>query len=141
MLVLLIAAAIFVTGMSEFSLWIDEVTQVTAALEFDLLSPSTYTQEFLEIGHPPLYYTVLRSRITFAGQTDFAMSALSVLAGIATVAVLYRTGTDIAGRPFAGVTAGLLFCSMGYVEHYVHQVHNYSVLMLLTSLLLFFWSR
>ena len=140
-LLLLLVSYLFIRAVASYSLWVDEVTQVEAALSFNLFDASTYTRYFIEIGHPPFYSVVLRSWIGLAGQSDFALSAMSFFFGILTVAVLFRIAVDVSGQVLIGIAAAALFAVLDYTQYYVRQVHNYALLMLLTALVILLFIR
>jgi len=55
--------------------------------------------------HPPLYFWSLWGWVQFAGQSEFAMRALSAAFGLLTVAVVYSLGTFMAGRTAGSLAA------------------------------------
>jgi uncharacterized membrane protein len=83
---LVVAFALRVALLDAQSLWNDEGTSVAL---------SSLSLEAIIVGaardiHPPLYYLLLHFWMPFAGQTEFAVRFLSVIAGVLIVAVTYR---------------------------------------------------
>lgn len=141
LLVLLFAAAVMIPNMDAYSLWLDEVLQLETAESFDMLRPSTYTIEMLRINHPPLHYILVKFWWNIAGYVDFMLRVFPVLMGILSVAVVYRVGVDLTRQTFGGLAMAGLYASMGFVQYYVHQVHNYGLFLLFTALVIFFYER
>src|SRR5690349_11992120 len=57
--------------------------------------------------HPPGYYLALSGWLALTGDTEFALRSFSALAGVVTVALLYRLGREYFSRA-AGLGAALL---------------------------------
>jgi|GEM_PF-2924220 len=128
--VLLVAAAMLAYRMNAFSMWLDELNMVKGTLSLTFRA-----------GHPPLYFLLARGWIALAGQSDFALRTLSLLAVLPGLAAAYRLGVDFTHKHFAGIAAATLLGSMGFVRYYAHQTHNYALLLTLATLLLFFYVR
>lgn len=137
-LAVLAAAAMMLHGLNSFSMWFDEIRMVLPTLDWNPLKLSTWV---FRPGHPPLYFLLLRGWITLAGQSDFSLRMLSGLFGVLTAAVLVRIGRDLSRTIFAGVAAALLFGAMGFVRYFIHETHNYALLMLVCMILVFFYIR
>jgi Dolichyl-phosphate-mannose-protein mannosyltransferase len=137
-LTILLAAALLITGLNTFSMWFDEIRMLLPALAWEPLDLSTWV---FRPGHPPLYFVLLRGWIVVAGQADYTLRLLSLMTGVVTVAVIIRIGRDLSRGLFVGTAAGLLFAAMGMVRYYVHETHNYALLMLACMVLLFFYIR
>lgn len=129
---LMFTAALFILEMSQFSFWVDEVRLIRAAQNFDLTS--IYDPDFLDSSiHPPVLYIVLSLWLTLIGGGDFELATMPVFFGIVAAAWLYRATVDLTQRPVAGVAAVLVFASLGFARYYVHQVHNYGILLMLAA--------
>jgi mannosyltransferase len=102
---LLVTFGLRVQQLGVQSFWNDEGSSYAQA-----------TRSFYEIAthaaadiHPPLYYWALRVWRWGAGNTEFGMRYLSVLAGVLTVAFTYGTGRRLhPARAGAGVIVGLV---------------------------------
>jgi len=87
--ILLLAAAARIVHLTQQSLWFDEgfaYSIVSSPDMFPLIAADT---------HPPLYYVLLRLWIAFAGDSVLALRLFSALAGILTVAVVYRIAGEL----------------------------------------------
>jgi hypothetical protein len=141
-LALLIAACILIPGMAEYSLWNDEV------LVFEAAAPLHTLQDIYQLVaypagmvHPPFFFALLKVWMTLVGQTDVALRALTTLLGILSAALIYRVTVDLSHQPAAGLVAAIVFCSMGFASYYIHEVHNYSLLMTEAAAMLFVYNR
>ncbi|MCI0474886.1 MAG: glycosyltransferase family 39 protein, partial [Anaerolineales bacterium] len=83
---LFVAFALRVVFLDAQSLWNDEGTSVALSS----LSLEAIINGAARDIHPPLYYLLLHFWMPFAGQTEFAVRFLSVIAGVLIVAVTYR---------------------------------------------------
>jgi len=141
-LALLMAAFILIPGMSEYSLWYDEVQVFRAADQLHTLQDFYQFADFpARIVHPPFFFALLKVWMALVGQTDVVLRALTTLFGILSAALVYRVTVDLSRQPAAGLVAAIVFCSMGFASYYIHETHNYSLLMLESAALLFFYCR
>jgi hypothetical protein len=69
------------------------------------------------------------------------MRAFSMLAGMVAAALVYRIAVDATRRPFAGAAAALIFASMGFTQYFVHEVHNYALLLAMSMAFVLFYTR
>lgn len=141
-LALLIAAFMLIPGMAEYSLWNDEV------LVFEAAKPLHTLQDIYQLVaypagmvHPPFFFALLKVWMTLVGQTDVALRALTTLHGILSAALIYRVTVDLSHQPAAGLVAAIVFCSMGFASYYIHEMHNYSLIMTESAALLLFYHR
>jgi len=141
-LALLIAAFILIPGMAEYSLWNDEVLVLEAAKPLHTLQ-DIYQLVAYPAGmvHPPFFFALLKVWMTLVGQTDVALRTLTTLLGILSAALVYRVTVDLSRQPAAGLAAAIVFCSMGFASYYIHEMHNYSLLMTEAAALLFVYNR
>ncbi len=100
-LILLVAFGLRLFRLGDANLWWDEALAVWGVRK-GLLSVTLWTAGDV---HPPLYFWSLWGWVQFAGQSEFAMRALSVAFGVLTVAVVYSLGTLIAGRTTGSLAA------------------------------------
>ena len=141
-LALLIAAFILIPGMAEYSLWNDEVLVFEAAESLHTLQDIYQLADYpAGMVHPPFFFALLKVWMTLVGQTDVALRTLTTLLGILSAALIYRVTVDLSRQPAAGLAAAIVFCSMGFAGYYIHEVHNYSLLMTEAAALLFVYHR
>lgn len=82
--------------------------------------------------HPPLYYALLHGWIALAGWTEFSIRFPSLLCGVALVAVGYRLGARLFGRP-AGAATALLLAISPFQVWYAQTARMYAMLALFSA--------
>lgn len=118
--ILAVALAVRVVGL-RYSLWYDEIASVKfAETPLGLLWSGWMVRET----NPPLYYSLLRGWIALFGDDDAAVRSLSVVIGIAGVALAFLVGRTLAGVRAGLVAATLLAVSAQHVL-YSQQVRGY----------------
>jgi len=101
--------------LGEQSLWWDESLshyRATRPFWFILSNHMTFLSGTQEVpiqpdNHPPLYFVLLRMAVLTAGDSEFAMRFLSLVAGVLTVPLLYQCGKSCFGTG-CGVLAACL---------------------------------
>ena len=148
------AAALMTPGLWAFSMWLDELNMLETTLGIKLNDVFTWSRP----GHPPLYFFLLRGWILAAGQSDFALRTFSLFAATIAAALVFRIAADFAkvglfrrlplgasaNRPrevFAGAAAALIFSALMFIRYYVHQTHNYAMLLMMSMALLLIYER
>ncbi len=126
--------------LNSYSMWLDEIRMLQPGLSFNF-TPEFFTPAFIELGHPPLYFMLMRSWTLLMGDSDVILRAFSWMCSVIAAASIYRMAVDLTREAFTGAAAALLFSSMGFVAYYTHQTHNYSMLLMTVSILLFFYQR
>lgn len=97
---LFVAFVLRIANLTGESLWRDEVDSVRFAFE----PLSGVFARFTTIGfNGPLYHLIVRGWLSLAGVSDFALRYLSVVCGVALVALVY-----VLGRRMFGVRAALI---------------------------------
>jgi len=86
LMAILLAFALRVDALAAQSLWNDEGTSVALAS----LSIEAIINGAARDIHPPLYYLLLHFWMPFAGNTEYAVRFLSVIAGVLIVAFVFR---------------------------------------------------
>lgn len=139
---LLIVACMLIPSMGEYSMWHDEVDVFNAADQLNTPN-DLYQLEGLpaRIVHPPLFFVALKIWMTITGTEDFALRALPAFAAILTAAFIYRITLDLSQRAAGSFAAAVIFGGMGFAAYYIHEVHNYSLLMTEAAMMLFFYYR
>jgi hypothetical protein len=123
-LVVLAAGLRIALWLQERSLWIDE-----ARLSLNIAS-RTYLQLFPPLDYnqaaPPLYLWLERAVVDLLGVGEGALRLPSLLAGIATVALVYAIGHRLFGRPVALLATAVAALSPTLV-YFSSEVKQYAV--------------
>jgi hypothetical protein len=129
------ALAIRLPGLTK-SLWYDELwsTRVVLGTFGDTLRST------VEDVHPPLYSLVMFVWIRFFGDSEWAVRLLPLLAGLATIVLMPALGGALASRRAGWIGAVLLTLSPVHLW-YSQEARAYSLLMLLTVLIMLVWRR
>ena len=123
------AFALRVYRLDAQSLWYDEGFSAHVALG-DFSGIFAYAGMDL---HPPLYHILLWLWTHLAGGSEFALRFLSVAAGVTTVALMYRLGTQLGGSQL-GVVAAILAVANPFLVYYSQEARMYSLLTALALL-------
>lgn len=102
------------------SLWNDEGTSVALARTS---IPAIVNAAARDI-HPPLYYILLSGWIQGAGISEFAIRFLSVLAGVAVIAVTFRVAREFFDQDVA-VIAAVLAALNPFQTYYAQETRMY----------------
>ena len=89
--------------------------------------------------HPPLYYLVLHFWQRVDGG-DFTLRLLSAMLGTASIASIYALGNTTFGKR-VGAVAATITCLAPYTVFYGQEARMYSLLLLVSSLLLLSYNR
>ncbi|MCL5960112.1 MAG: glycosyltransferase family 39 protein [Chloroflexi bacterium] len=131
--ILLLAFALRIHLLGDKSVWWDEAisawTSRNSALDIVLYQAREV--------HPPFYYLVLHFWGKMAGDSEFALRYVSVAAGVASVALLYRLGRKFLG-PFPAVAAALLLAVSRFHVWWSQEIRMYSLAVLLGIASLYF---
>lgn len=124
-LMLLIAFALRFHLLGAQSLWHDEgISYTNATRSFDAIASASAGDI-----HPPGYYFALRAWVTFAGESEFALRALSAFASVLTVAVAYAIGRRI--MPAWAAALGASFAALNTFNlYYAQETRMYALLAL-----------
>lgn len=133
-LILLLAAGLRLHLLGNQSLWNDEGNSLRLAERpiGELIAAAA--QDI----HPPGYYLALKAWRALTGESEFALRALSALAGILTVACVYALGKALFAAGTGLIAAGLLAIN-SFAIYYSQEARMYAALALLAaaSLLVF----
>ncbi len=130
--VLALALAARLLGIASRPLWYDEAFSVLfsekgpAAMLVGTLSPTPTGAADI---HPITYYSILWLWMRVFGESPVAVRALSVLAGLAVVLVVYVLAMTTIGTR-AGLAAGLLAALAPFQVHYAQEIRMYVFLCL-----------
>ncbi|MGQ9904733.1 MAG: glycosyltransferase family 39 protein [Anaerolineae bacterium] len=127
-----VAFAVRTLSLTQQSLWLDEV--------YSIWFVNRPFDEAWRVGifpdqnpHAPLYYLVLWSWLQGAGASDFAVRYLSVLFGVASVAVVWRAAREWLGVR-AGLIAALLIVCSPFAIYFAQEARMYALYLLLAAL-------
>lgn len=128
LLALLLAAGLRFHRLGAQSLWNDEGASVAMAHRpLAEILPNAAADI-----HPPGYYALLAGWVRLAGDSEFALRALSALEGTLTVALAYALGRRLFGRG-AGLAAALLLAIHTFSIYYAQEARMYAQLGLLAT--------
>ena len=135
LVILLGAGALRLFALGAESFWMDELYSITDALRFTTVELLTVLPVVKT--HTPAYYVLLRHWIGLAGIGEVTLRLPSVLAGVATVYVVYLVGTELFDRRRGVLAAGMVALSRFHIDH-SQEVRMYAFVALLTGLS-FYW--
>ena len=114
------------------SLWYDEIFSA-----YWIHRPLSYlwTDGLIIETTPPLYYSLLKLWVAFAGDGDVALRLFSAAASTATIPLVFLLGAELA-TPAAGLLAALLFALSPMQIYYAQEARGYAMLPLAFALAL-----
>lgn len=134
-LIALLAAALRFYQLGAESYWLDEVYTVhMAQRNVDQLLAVR------EIDWPPAYYVLIHFWVRLFGTTETATRSFSVLAGIASIAIIYLIGRELFGKSI-GLLGALLMAISEFQIRYSQDTRFYSLFALTTLLSIFFYIK
>lgn len=136
-LILLLAAATHFHHIEDRSLWEDEGWTLLLS-EGDSLSEVVQTMAYDQ--HPPLYFALIHAWRQAAGNTEFALRALSALISVLSVAAIYQLGRALFDRR-VGMIAATLLAVWDFSIDIGQEVRHYSLLVLFVILSTTFYFR
>lgn len=134
--ILVIALALRLHRLGDANLWWDEALAVWGVRQ-GLVGVTLWTASDV---HPPLYFWALWAWTQLAGESEFALRALSAGAGVLTVAVSYSLGTRTAGRR-VGALAALLAATARFHVWWSQETRMYALAGLLGTLSIYLFLR
>ncbi|WP_135364193.1 glycosyltransferase family 39 protein [Halosimplex halophilum] len=136
--VVVVALVVRLRALTAESLWMDEVYSITYATERSTLA--ILTELPLEDPHPPLYYLLLRGWTAVFGASKAATRSMSVVFGVAAVALLFALGRRLYDRETATVGAAMLALS-GMHLYFSQDTRMYSLYTALAVASLYWYVR
>ncbi|QLH82846.1 glycosyltransferase family 39 protein [Halosimplex pelagicum] len=136
--VLVVALVVRVRALTAESLWMDEVYSITYATERPTLA--ILTELPLEDPHPPLYYLLLRGWTAVFGGSKVATRSMSLVFGVAAVALLFALGRRLYDRETATIAAAMLALS-GMHLYFSQDTRMYSLYTALAVASLYWYVR
>ena len=125
MLILLLAAGLRFHRLGEQSFWNDEGNSYVQAGR----SLSDIAANAARDIHPPGYYWLLAAWRGLAGESEFALRALSTLASVFSCAFVYALGKRLFGTA-AGIAAALFTALNTFNIYYAQEARMYALLAL-----------
>jgi len=126
--VILLAAGLRLHRLDAQSLWNDEGASVAMTRR----APAEIVTNSAADIHPPGYYLLLAGWTALAGRSEFALRALSALAGVLSVALVIALGRRLFDRP-AGLIAGAILAAHTFAIYYAQEARMYALLGLFAS--------
>ena len=123
LLVLVIAAALRILPLGHEAIDGDECFSVRAATAPLSLAWAIVRQDLV---HPPLYYLLLKAWVAIAGLSPLALRMLSLVSGIAAVALTFVLARRLSLRAPYCILAALLVALNDIHIYYSQQVRSYS---------------
>jgi uncharacterized membrane protein len=134
--VLLLAFLLRVVGLAARPLWYDEAFAVLFAEKgFSAMLAGTLTtvQGAAADVHPIAYYSALNGWMQLAGESPVSVRALSVFAGVLTVALVYALGRHLFGRR-AALIGMIVAAGSPFLIYYSQEARMYAPLALFCGL-------
>jgi 4-amino-4-deoxy-L-arabinose transferase-like glycosyltransferase len=128
LIVLLLAMGLRLYRLDAQSLWNDEGTSVAIA-QRDL---ATIARDAASDIHPPLYYWLLSGWTRLFGTSEAAVRLLSVVLGVALVALTFALGRTLAGA-WVGLIAAFLAAINPFQVAYSQEARMYMLVALLAA--------
>jgi mannosyltransferase len=128
LLILLLAAGLRFFRLDAQSFWNDEGNSARIAERSVRLILAGAAGDI----HPPLYYLALHYWRAVAGQSEFALRALSAIGGVALVALTALLGTRFFAPP-AGLAAAFLAAINPFQVYYSQEARSYIWVAFLTA--------
>jgi len=126
---LAVAAVLRVREALRTPMWFDEIFTVWIAR----LSPRAVLDALAQDVHPPLHFLMVWAWRALGGEGELWLKSLSILIGLATIAVTFALARDLFGRGAAWIAAALLALHPFHI-YFSQEVRNYVLLHLLIVL-------
>lgn len=135
-LAIVAAAALRIWGLGEQSFWYDEWdTAYMTQLSFDGMLDRLHVEL-----SPPIYFVVTWLWAIPFGDSEFSLRAVSAIAGIVLVPVLYLAAKELVNRR-AGLIVAWLAAINPVLVWYSQEARSYSLMILLTAVSFLFFVR
>ncbi len=123
--IILLGFVLRTVNLGTQNLWIDEAFTYFAVTQPDLLTALARDV------HPPLYFALVRGWSELVGTSEFALRYFSVLAGVVSIAVMYRLGRALRRDDVTLALTAALLLAVAEMESYTAQeARSYSLVVL-----------
>lgn len=128
-LILLLSLILRIYKLDAEDLWVDEIFSINLANNniYGIITGS------LKDTNPPLYYIILHYWSSLFGNGEFISRVPSVIFGIISIYVIYKTGRLIFNKEIGLISAFILSVSLFHIR-YSQEVRSYSLLVLFVLL-------
>ena len=137
-LIVLVGAVIRLNGLTFQSYWYDEL--FSAYYSNPAHSMQRVIELTLEDVHPPLFQLAMWGSYKLFGYNEWAGRLPSLLAGIATIPVIFLLGRELFSRR-VGLYAAALAIPNYYLVYYAQEARSYALFCLFCSLSFLFFLR
>lgn len=126
--------------------WVDEIWSLYYAggAQYGPISLTETVQrtigQYTHERNPPGYYLLLNIWGTAVGWSGFGGRMLSVLAGLLSVAVVYRLGSDLVS-PRVGIGAAVTMGTSAFFIYYLHELRVYTLYGMFAVVLIWLYWR
>lgn len=144
---LLLVSALAIPAINRDTLWFDEYYSIfeSGGAQFGPLSPLDMWMRVASYSTwPPGYNTTLTIWSAFAGWSPFSGRLLSLLFGLLTLAVVFRSGVDLSHDRhghITGLAGAAALAGSAFFVYYTHELRGYTFHLMLVSLSLWLYWR
>ncbi|MBM2826612.1 MAG: conserved rane protein of unknown function, partial [Dehalococcoidia bacterium] len=135
--ILLLATLLRLYRLDAQSLSGDEILTVYASRSGDI---QEFRASSAGLDHPPLYFILLKGWRAMAGDSEFSLRFISLVASVATVALLYQLVRTISS-PAAGVTASLIASVSPFFVYFGQESRGYALMLCVMTLSVYLLTR
>jgi len=136
-IIMTLAIGLRLLSMGRDSLWLDEaISYLTAHMSVvDILNNT------IQDPHPPFYYLLLHYWLKLGADSDAALRFLSLFLSVLLIPVIYSLTFDLLEQRSLALLAALFVAISPFHILYSHELRMYTLLMLLTTLMVWAYWR
>ncbi len=134
--IVVVAAVLRFWELGRQSMWLDELYTFNATA----YGPVNAIRATSRDTNPPLFYVLQSFSLMALGRSEWAMRALSALAGVLATGVMYLAGAKLLNRR-TGAWAAAMFAVSLLAVRYAQEARMYSLVMLIAALELWLFAR
>lgn len=136
-LIIVLAIGLRLINIGRDSIWFDEaISYLTANFSINEILNNT-----TKSAHPPFYYLLLHFWLKLSTNSDITLRFLSVLLNVLLIPVVYLLTLDLFDRRSLALLAALFVAISPFHITYSHELRMYTLLMLLTTLMVWAYWR
>ncbi|MFT5433434.1 MAG: mannosyltransferase, partial [Myxococcota bacterium] len=124
-IVVLIGAAVRLARLDATEAWLDEAC-ISLFAQAPFLDSVGWVMA--QESHPPLYYFLMSLWTSLFGASEFAIRMPSVLAGVASVALVWMLARQLGSRASLALAAALIYAVAPPAIYYAVEARSYSLL-------------